>query len=222
MKKRDEIKVIVFDSNGVLFLARGGTYSKAVRGHHSIGIHEYMANKLKVDLDQWFDAIDTAYVKSIEGKIKRDKVVEIISKNLKVSQRKFVSIMKKAYNIHFKKNKELYKIIKKLKKQNYMIGILSDQWHLSKEAILSKRNMKPFEIQVVSCDVGLRKPDIEIYKLLMKRIKKKDKDMKNKEVLFIDNQEWNLKPARKSRMKTILFKDNKQFVKDLKKLGVSV
>ena len=56
----------------------------------------------------------------------------------------------------------------------------------------------------------------------MKRIKKKDKDMKNKEVLFIDNQEWNLKPARKLRMKTILFKDNKQFVKDLKKLGVSV
>jgi FMN phosphatase YigB (HAD superfamily) len=36
--------------------------------------------------------------------------------------------------------------------------------------------------------------------------------------LFIDNREWNLKPARKLGMKTILFKNNKQTIKDLKKL----
>ena len=32
--------------------------------------------------------------------------------------------------------------------------------------------------------------------------------------LFIDNQEWNLRPAKKLKMHTILFKNNKQLFKE--------
>jgi len=220
-KRVSKIKAIIFDSNGVLFLAKGMVYgSGSVRGYHSIGIHEYMAGKLKINLDQWFDAIDTAYADSIEGQIKRDKAVEKISENLHISQEKFEKLMKGAYRKFFKKNEGLYEIVHELKKKEFIIGLLSDQWHLSKEALLSKKNLKPFEVSIVSCDVGFRKPNPEIYKLLIKELKKKDKTIKNSEILFIDNQTWNLKPAEKLGIKTILFKNNKDFIKEMKRKGI--
>ena len=39
-------------------------------------------------------------------------------------------------------------------------------------------------------------------------------------ILFVDNREWNLIPARKLGMKTILFENNKQLAKDLRELHI--
>ena len=73
--------------------------------------------------------------------------------------------------------------------------------------------MKKFDEVVVSCDVGIRKPNPKIYKMILKKLK-----LKGKSCIFIDNQKWNLIPAKKLGMKTILFKDNKQADEKLKKL----
>ena len=80
---------------------------------------------------------------------------------------------------------------------------------------MPKKDTKKFDEVVVSCDVGLRKPDIKIYRLILKRF-----GLKAKEVLFIDNQKWNLVPAKKLGMKVLLFKENKKTIKDIKKLGL--
>ena len=121
----------------------------------------------------------------------------------------------RAYKKGFKKNKELFKLAFKLKKQGYKIGILSDQLYLSADVLTSKKDMKHFNPVIISCYVGLRKPDIKIYKLFIKKSK-----LKAKEIVFIDNRSWNLKPARKLGMKTILFKDNMQCIDKLKKMGI--
>ena len=98
----------------------------------------------------------------------------------------------------------------------YILAVLSDQWHLSEDPLMPKKLYKRFGVVVVSCDVGLRKPDPKIYKLVLKKLK-----LKPNQTVFVDNQEWNLKPARKLGMKTILFKNNKQLFRDLNKIGVS-
>ncbi|NCO04696.1 MAG: HAD-IA family hydrolase, partial [Candidatus Magasanikbacteria bacterium] len=69
----------------------------------------------------------------------------------------------------------------------------------------------------ISCDVGIRKPSKEIYKIILKKLK-----MKPGECVFIDNQEWNTKPAEKLGMKSIVYSNNKQTFKELNKLGVKV
>ena len=99
----------------------------------------------------------------------------------------------------------------------YTLAVLSDQWHLSEDPIMPKKLYKRFGVVIVSCDVGLRKPDPKIYKLALKKLK-----LKPNQAVFVDNQEWNLKPAQKLGMKTILFKDNKQLIKALEKLEVRV
>jgi len=123
----------------------------------------------------------------------------------------------KAYKRNFQRNKELFRKAFQLNKKGYKIAILSDQWHLSKKALVNKKDMKKFDAVVISCDVGLRKPDPKIYRLVLKRLK-----LPAKNTVFIDNQKWNTKPARKLGMNTILFKNNKQAFKQLRKLGVDI
>lgn len=217
-KKKDKsgIKAIIFDINGVLQLEK---YPLSILKIEHLGIHEYMAKKFKLDLDSWYDSIDTTYSKSIEGKIDGKKAVRIISKNIATNPKKLERIFIKTYKKFFKKNKELYKTAHALKKKGYLVGVLSDQWHLSKKALITK-DIKKFDIVIISCDVGIRKPDLRIYKLLIKKIREKNRKIKINEILFIDNREWNLKPAHRLGMKVVLFKNNKQVFREMKKLGV--
>ena len=76
---------------------------------------------------------------------------------------------------------------------------------------MPKNLYKDFDEIVVSCDVGMRKPNPKIYKLILKKLK-----LKPSETIFIDNQKWNINPAKKLKMQTILFKDNKQLFENPK------
>jgi len=210
-----KIKGIAFDANGVLRL--GAYDEKGFRGHHTLSFHHYIVKKLKLDLDTWFDAIDTPYGKAIEGTISEKKALTAIAKNLHISVADLSKVVITAYRKTFKKNKRLYGIASKLRKNGYQTGILSDQWYLSQDALLPAKDVREFNPIIVSCEVGIRKPNPKIYRLYAKKAK-----MKFKDILFIDNREWNLKPARKLGMKTILFENNKQCLRDLRKLGIDI
>lgn len=214
IKTKSNIKAVIFDVGGVLALGRKTLFLK---NHSSKGVHEYMAKKLRISLDAWFDSIDTIYAKAIEGKASKEKALEIMSKNNNTTHKKLEGLFAKAYRKNFKQNKRLYKLAFKLKEKGYKIAILSDQWPVSKEALMPKKYTERFDAVVVSCDVGLRKPNIKIYKLLFKKLK-----MHYKNSVFIDNRDWNLKPAKKLGIKIILFESNRQLFKDLRKRGVEI
>lgn len=200
LKKR-WIKAVIFDVGGVLAL---GSDSKKLKGNRTFGVHQYMARKLNIPLDQWLDSIDSVYADAIEGKISKEKILKTISRNNHISMEEIERLFKIAYRKHFKQNKQLFKQAFKLKQLGYKIAILSDQWPVSEEALMPKKLYRQFDV-VVSCDVGARKPNQKIYKILLKKLK-----LPAKKCLFIDNQEWNLLPAKKLGFRTIPFKDNKQ------------
>jgi len=213
--KRRGIKAIIFDVGGVLVLGAKLRRSKYDGRLHHTKIHEEISEQLKISLDQWFDAIDITYAKSIEGKISKERVLEAIAKNVKTSKKKLKKIIIKTYKRNFNQNKPLFKKVLELKKKGYKIAVLSDQWPFSQEALMPKKLYKKFDEVVVSCDVGVRKPNPKIYKLILRKLK-----LQAKQTLFIDNQEWNIKPAKKLRMKTILFESNKQLFKELDKFKI--
>ena len=214
-KKFPEIKAVIFDVGGVLQL---GVKTRHLRKDlHISGVHESIAKKLKISIDQYFDSIDTAYVKSMEGQISKKETLSIISKNLKISEKRIEKLYSDEYKKKYRKNKGLYKIARKLKKKGYKIAILSDQWHLSKEVHIPKKDYSFFEKVVVSCEVGMRKPNREIYNLILSKLK-----LKPQETIFIDNQSWNIIPAHKLGMNTILFVDNENTKIQLKKFGIKI
>jgi epoxide hydrolase-like predicted phosphatase len=208
-KRKNNIKALIFDMNGVLIL----DVELRKRTGISKSFHQDVARRLRLNLDKWFDAIDSSYADSIEGKISEKKTLRIISKNLKIKPKRLEKAVVKTYKKFFKRNKELYRYTYQLKKRGHKIAILSDQWHLSKKALINKKNTKKFNTIILSCDVGIRKPDLRIYKLTLKKL-----GVKAKESIFIDNREWNIKPAKKLRMKTVLFKNNKQAIREIEKL----
>lgn len=206
--KRKKIKAIIFDMNGVLAL--GIELHKGSKSANSF--HLAISKKLGISLDTWFDAIDTAYAKSIEGKISNSEVGQTVSKNLQIPQKKLESIIIKEYKKIFHQNKDLYRYAFKKKEEGYKIAILSDQWYFSEKAIFDKKLLKKFDVVISSNDVGIRKPNPEIYKLALKKLR-----LGASETIFIDNRKWNLKPAKKLGMKTVLFKNNEQTIKEVEK-----
>ena len=216
MRCRDsKIKAVIFDVGGVLQI--GGKTSFSKKDVHTSGVHQIIANKLKISIDQYLDSIDTYYAKSIEGQISKPTLLSVLSSNLNYSKDKLQNLYYKTYKKKYTKNIGLYSIAKRLKKQGYKIAILSDQWHLSKEALMPKKDTKIFDVIIISCDVGIRKPNTPIYQMVLDKLK-----LKPEETIFIDNQVWNIIPAHKLGMNTILFHDNKKTREQLKEFEVKL
>lgn len=205
--KKGEIEAVIFDVGGVLVLGENSLLKKGKI--IPSGVHQFVAKKLGISVDQYFDSIDTNYALAIEGKIPYKKIKKILSKNLKISEKKLESLYINSYRKHFKQNKQLFEQAFKLKKLGYKIGVLSDQWYLSKRALMPDKLYKNFNPVILSFNVGMRKPNPKIYNLMLKKLK-----ISPSKIIFIDNQKWNLVPAKKLRMKTILFKNNKQLFSD--------
>lgn len=198
-----KIKTILFDVGGVLVLGKNSRWKngKLIPS----GVHLDIAEKLNIQLDQYLEVIETIFAQSIEGKISEKQAIKTIARKLRITEYKLRKLYVWAYRRHLRINKPLHKKALELKKRGYEIGILSDQWYLSKKALMPKKLYKKFNPIIVSCDVGVRKPNSKIYKIVIKKTHSKPE-----EILFIDNQDWNIPPAKKLGMKTIQFKDNKQ------------
>ena len=207
---KNKIKAIVFDVGGVLALGKNSYL--VGKDFKPSGVHVRVAKKLKLQMDQYLDSIELNYSLAIEGKISEKKVLEIFAKNMRTTPTKLKKLYIKSYQKNFKQNRFLFRRVKKLKKKGYILGVLSDQWPVSKQALMPEKYYKDFDTILVSCDLGMRKPKPAIYDLMVKKLK-----LKPSEILFIDNQEWNLSVPKNMGIKTILFEDNKQFLKDLNK-----
>ncbi len=202
-----KIKAIIFDVGGVLQLGNPS--------FDNPNVHGFVTRKLNTNLDQYFDSIDTVYAKAIEGKMSEKKALDVMAKNLKTTPQKLKKLYLQAYKKYYVLNKELLKFIIKIRKSGYKTAILSDQWYLSKKALFPKDFYNKFDATIISCDVGIRKPNPKIYDIVLRKLR-----LKPSQTVFIDNQKWNIAPAKKIGMKTILFKNNRQTKKNLEKFDI--
>ncbi len=201
--KMKKIKAIIFDIGGVIYL--GEQKSNA-----------YMQEKLKLDEDFWFGAAGKIWEDLLIGKRKEEEGIVEMAKNLGVGKKKLKDLWIRCFKERFILNKPLLEIIEKLKK-NYKTAVLSDQWIIPYRILITKRLTKIFDVNVYSHEVKVRKPDLKIYNITLKKL-----SLHSNECIFIDDKDYNLKPAEEIGMNTILFKDNKQLLRELKKFEVEI
>lgn len=214
------IKAIIFDVGGVLMVGQDivtkipSKNNKGIPDYQIRGINEAMARAFNISIDEWFDAMDTAYPNSIVGKVSKTEMLRVISKNIGVSSDKLEMVWKKYIKKYFSKNRKLLRVIKRLKESlGVKTAILSDQFWISDEVLIKDSGIEKFFDHVfVSNRDGLRKPDKKYYSFVLKKLK-----VKPSEVVFVDNRSWNIIPAKKLGMNTILFKDNNSCIKELLK-----
>ena len=107
-------------------------------------------------------------------------------------------------------DRRLTGIIRSLR-PDYKTGLLSNAWPDVRTLLEDDWGLlDAFDLIVLSCEVGLVKPDPRIYQLALKKL-----DLPPGEVVFIDDFRQNIEGARTAGMQAILFEDIDQALEEL-------
>ena len=205
------IKAIFFDFGGVIY-----THPKEVTAEILSKIYHYsLTQTIKT-----YGALKTDY---FSGKITTEKLIDSLSRTFK--SKKTIDEVKrlwlKYYSVLARPDKTVLTIIKVLRKQKYKTYLISNT---NKMSDLHNRKVgiyDYFDGLFLSFELGLCKPNLEFYKLVLSRL-----NIKAEECVFIDDDEKNLGPARSLGINTILFdilKDKPSTLKDkLQEIGVKI
>ncbi|MBI2543282.1 MAG: HAD family phosphatase [Candidatus Aenigmarchaeota archaeon] len=196
------IKVFVFDVGGVI--------TKDPMAH----IYKAVDREFKTSTED----IEKAYDK-LKSPVETDKISAKefwarLSKELGI---KDTNLLKKTWMNSFVKatapvDKSVVKIIKEIKNEGYRVAALSNTIRAHERLHRKLGHYKFFEPVFLSCRLGMRKPNIGIYKHAVKRLK-----VKAGECVFIDDKSENVASARKAGMNAVLFKNAIQLKKELKR-----
>jgi FMN phosphatase YigB (HAD superfamily) len=111
------------------------------------------------------------------------------------------------------RNELVYQLASSLREHDIRTGILSDIYLPTAEMLQTHGNYEGFDPIMLSCYTHLRKPDPEIYTLALAKL-----NLYSAEVLFVDDQEKMLEPARSLDMQTLLAESPEQIVTQIKHL----
>ena len=197
-----KIKAIIFDYGGVL----------STPGKIDFFCKRY-ATKLNKNPKEFMKLVKENWNKAQINKIKSSLFWAKAAEFLEVDSEKFRRDLLNS----FKFQEEVLIIIKRLK-ENYKLELLTNQIEDWLEEVIREHKLdQVFDVIVTSYASKIAKPDIRIFKETAEKL-----EVKPEECIYIDDLEKNIHPAQELGMKTILFKNNKQLISDLKKFGVEV
>ena len=110
---------------------------------------------------------------------------------------------------------EMEALVHQVKARNLRAVVFSNILPTSAAKIREIVGYEGFDAEVLSCDVGLKKPDPAIYQKALEAA-----ECLAEECIFIDDKEVNLVPARSLGMTTILATSTNQIKRDLSELLV--
>jgi putative hydrolase of the HAD superfamily len=200
------IKGVLFDYGGVV--GEGG------RG---IDVTYRLADKLGLSKQQAEEIIFPLFGQMTLGKLDTDDFWQQISEatGLLITPEK-LSIWNTWWGTDV--YPEMLALIHTLRAHGYQIGLLSNIIPPTRDHIKASGGYSHFDFAVLSCEVGLAKPDTRIFELALQKFD----DLKPEEVVFIDDQQKSILPAEVLGMKTILATDSDQIIAELRKLGLPV
>lgn len=191
------IKLIIFDFNGV---ATTGGYAKTM---------PILAKRYKVPLQQIYDVFYTKYLNlGATNKISEDDVWRLPVKHfgIKDDWRKLRKLHLDMQN----PQKRVVTLANKLRK-NYQVIMLTKNISGQLAYVIKRTGMDQYFDEVINTQtLNLPKASKKTMRYIMKKF-----SVKPKESIYIDDQEDNLKEAKKVGIRTILYANFRQFKKEL-------
>lgn len=202
-----DIKVIIFDLGGVIFDNGTRKTKKFLKEKYLIkdnvlknifyGEEASLFRNGKINSSKFWKFVNFVFEKE-KAEIDKDDLKSIW------------------YN-SFMPQKGIFKLLQNLH-NNYELGIISGNIKERVKFLDGKYHFrKYFDWEIYSFDVGINKPNLKIYKEALQKI-----NVKERNCLYIDDQETFLKPARILGMNTLLFKTYEEFLKDLSRLQINL
>lgn len=200
------ITLVTFDLDGVFFL----------KPHNNFA--ESYAKRFNLDLDFVKDVLFNR--SEIEGgyrNLKLGKKSDYFEWEFKtlgiegeftVEQR--MDMLLEGYKI----NQEVLDFIKELHSQNIKVGTISNRYKLNSDYLEKEFQFKKyFDFIILSHDVGILKPDKEIFQVLLDK-----SNVRPEEILYSDDDEGKIQGAKELGINTYIFTSLEKFKKDNAKL----
>lgn len=196
------IRAVIFDLGGVLFT--NGT-KKFIQD---------ISSKYNLDLDLVKETMDGEIGSQYrEAKITRDEFWKKVLERLKISQD--IDVLEDQWISGYELIEGTKDIILELAKK-YKVYYLSDNVRERVDQINNKYNFLDwFEDGIFSHEVGVRKPNPEIYRYTLNKAQ-----VQPEETIFIDDKQSALDPANEMGIITILFESPEQLRQDLLEMKV--
>lgn len=200
------IKAGIFDVGGVLHeVVSNYIYEDICQ---TLGISESILK------ENWYELADRLGIGEITEKEFWQLFLQKIKSNKILPEE---SLFLRKYIEHFKAKEDVLNLVKKLKKNNYRVAVLSNTIQPHADYLNKIGFLQDFDPVVLSQEVGMLKPDVEIYKCVLKKLQ-----VEPEEVFFVDDKLKNIEGAAKLGIHAIHFQDSKQLELELKKLGVKI
>ncbi|MFH1642400.1 MAG: HAD family phosphatase [Nanoarchaeota archaeon] len=188
------IKAVIFDYGGVIVKNTNDQ------------IMDDISEAFKTDKIKVVNAVKIFLTQYQTGKITTPQFWHKLSAKLnKPVPKNYQKLWIKSYTPQNRINDQIVNKIKNLRSAGYKIACLSNTIKL--HTLIEQNNYHLFDVKVLSCNIGLVKPDPKIYKAVVKKLK-----LKPSECIYIDDTKEFLKPAKKLGMGTIYFQNEKQCI----------
>jgi len=193
------IKAVLFDFGGVLSEA-------GKRG----SVRSWLGRVYGLDVD--VQKMQHAFYKMWRGQISDDDFLAEIRRAFpeapEVTLGDYMRHMQ-----HFKRAEPVYALAERLRAHGIKTGILSNVFGLGVKPLREGGFYEGFDPVLLSCEVGYAKPDREFYQMAVDQF-----GVKPEEIVFIDDQQYVLDPAKAMGMHTILATSPEQIVQDAEAL----
>jgi epoxide hydrolase-like predicted phosphatase len=204
------IKLIIFDGEGVLYSAK-----EAVKIFERK--YDEFLRKFGVSFEEQAKLWFKFYPKTVTGKISLREANKKIFKKLGIPTSKVNEWLKQDkinWLKHAKLNKEVKKLLSKLRKKGIKVAILSDtvhplKWRLELFKKFGLVKGKHYDKLFLSNLIGYEKPHPKAYLTVLNRFK-----VKPEEAIFVGHDKEEMEGAKKLGIKTISFSSLKK-MKDL-------
>ena len=172
----------------------------------------FISESLGISCDEVLSELKKSYYESVgSGKQDEEEYWKQFAAQLNASYpENWMSHWKNFHMSAIEINDELFEVIVELKKMGYQVGLLSNQISSLSEVYRREGYYDFFDPLVLSYEVKVSKPHVEIYHILLSEIA-----LESNEILFIDDKEENLETAQKLGIQTIHYDFNKHSMEEL-------
>lgn len=194
------IKGVIFDVGGVL--------------HTTYDWRKDIAEAFGASLARTSQAMGEPLESFRKGKIDEDEFWRRFSENIgtKVLEGKN-ELWIKGFREHIRPHSQVIELARGLGTEGVKTAVLSNTIRPHLEIIRESGIYDLFDIKIFSCEVGLSKPQPEIYSYTLDKI-----EVDPESCIYIDDSVENLLPAKKLGMKTVLAEEPNQVVRDVKRV----
>jgi putative hydrolase of the HAD superfamily len=201
--KNSKIKAVIFDLGNVLI---NYDVKKAARRFSEAG----GISQIKIWAHFFLSKFEQAYTRGEISTLEFYREARRVFKK-PVSYKTF----KYYWNDIFWENPGMDKLLMRVKR-HYPLYLISNTnalhfTHIKKQFKILRHFKKVFP----SHEVGARKPDLKIYRRVLKKI-----GLRPEETIFIDDMKSFIRGARRTGMHAIRFKTRRQLIQDLRKLDI--